>query len=93
MAKYIVDIANATRSDHKIRLGVSPRASLALMRLSRAYAAIKGRDYVLPDDVKAMVIPCFSHRIISNAGRSLAMTESNHALLAYILDSVKAPIE
>ncbi len=93
VAKYIVDIANATRSDTKIRLGVSPRASLALMRLSQAHAAISGRDYVLPDDVKTMVIPCFSHRIMSNQGRSLAMTESNVALLTYILDSVKAPIE
>lgn len=93
VANYIIDIANATRKSSKIRLGVSPRACLALMSLCRAYAAIKGRDYVLPDDVKELVIPCFAHRIISNTGRSLATTESNEIILANILDSVKAPIE
>ncbi len=93
VAGYIVSIANATRADKRIRLGVSPRGSLALMRLSQSYAAMQGRDYVLPDDVKAMTLPCFAHRIISNQGRSLAMTESNEALLTSILDSVPAPIE
>ncbi len=93
VAKYIVDLANATRTDSKLRLGVSTRAALSLKRLSQAYAALKGRDYVLPDDVKEMFLPCFSHRIISKAGKSLAMTESNEAILAYILDTVKAPIE
>ena len=93
VAGYIVAIANATRNDKRIRLGVSPRGSLALMRLSQAYAAIQGRDYVLPDDVKAMAHPCLSHRIISNQGRSLSMTESNEALITSILDSVPAPIE
>lgn len=93
VAAYIIDIANATRQSSKLRLGVSPRACLALMSLCRAYAAINGRDYVLPDDVKALVIPCFAHRIISNTGRSLSTTESNELILANILDSVKAPIE
>lgn len=93
VAGYIVDIANATRVDSNIRLGVSPRAALALMKLAQAYAAINGRDYLLPDDVKLMVAPCFAHRIISNAGRSLATVESNEAIIATLLDSVKAPIE
>ena len=93
VAGYIVAIANATRTDKRIRLGVSPRACLALMRLSQAYAAMNGRDYVLPDDVKSMVLPCFSHRIISNRGRSLSMTESDEDLIASVLDSVPAPIE
>lgn len=93
VAGYIVAISNATRSDKRIRLGVSPRGSLALMRLSQAYAAMHGRDYVLPDDVKAMALPCLGHRIISNQGRSLSMTESNETLIASILDTVPAPIE
>ena len=63
------------------------------MRLSQADAALQDRDYVLPDDVKAMVLPCFTHRITSNQGRSLSMTESNEALIASILDSLPAPIE
>ena len=93
VAGYIVAIANATRNDKRIRLGVSPRGSLALMRLSQAYAAMRGRDYVLPDDVKAMALPCLCHRIISNQGRSLSMTESNEALITSILETVPAPIE
>ena len=90
---YIVAIANATRNDSRIRLGISPRGSLALMRLSQAYAAMHGRDYVLPDDVKAVAVAVLAHRIISNQGRSLSMTESNEALISSVLEAVPAPIE
>ncbi|MBR5515625.1 MAG: MoxR family ATPase [Clostridia bacterium] len=92
VAQYIIDIANATRSDGKIVLGISPRASLALMRLSQAYAAINGRDYVLPDDVKAMAIPCLAHRIIPESMRSVNLSDSNEMIISRILDSVKTPI-
>lgn len=92
VAQYIIDIANATRSDDKIRLGVSPRASLALMRLSQAYAALCGRDYVLPDDIKTMAVPCLSHRILPESQRSLTLTDTNEMLISRILDSVKTPI-
>lgn len=92
VAQYIIDIANATRSDEKIALGVSPRASLALMRLCQAYAALFGRDYVLPDDVKALAIPCLSHRIIPESMRSINLNDSNEMIIARIIDSVKTPI-
>lgn len=92
VAQYIIDIANATRSDEKIRLGISPRASLALMRLSQAYAAVNGRDYVLPDDIKTLAIPCLSHRILAETQRSLSFSNTNEMLISRILDSVKAPI-
>lgn len=62
--KYIIDIVELTRKSEGVILGVSPRGSLALMRASQAWALIKGRDYVLPDDVKAVVNPILSHRII-----------------------------
>ncbi|WP_048150548.1 AAA family ATPase [Palaeococcus ferrophilus] len=63
--QYIVDIVEATRNDRRnIEIGASPRGSLALMKLSRAYAALEGRDYVIPDDVKAVAVPALSHRII-----------------------------
>lgn len=63
--QYIVDIVEATRNDKRnIEIGASPRGSLALMKLSRAYAALEGRDYVIPDDVKAVAVPALSHRII-----------------------------
>ncbi|MBR6513736.1 MAG: MoxR family ATPase [Clostridia bacterium] len=93
VAGYMVAISNATRQDRRIRLGVSPRGTLALMRLSQAYAAMRGRDYVLPDDVKAVAVPCLAHRIISSQGRSLSVVESNEALITSVLDTVPAPIE
>ena len=65
---YIVDIARTTRNHKMIRLGASPRASIFLMRMSQAWAAINGRNYVLPDDVKSVVIPVLSHRILLKPG-------------------------
>jgi MoxR-like ATPase len=61
---YIASIVEATRHHASIHLGVSPRGSLALYRTSQARALIKGRDYVLPDDVKELVVPVLSHRMI-----------------------------
>lgn len=63
ISKYIVQLVAATRSSENITLGASPRASLALMRLSQAYAFIRGRDYVLSEDVAALYVPCIAHRI------------------------------
>jgi MoxR-like ATPase len=62
--RYIVDVVRATRSDHRVALGASPRGALALLKLARAIAVLRRRDFVLPDDVKAMAIPALAHRII-----------------------------
>src|SRR5690606_17080965 len=62
--RYAVRIVRATREDSAFELGASPRASLALFRAARAHAAIAGRDYVLPDDVKAMAPHVLPHRLI-----------------------------
>jgi len=61
---YIVSIVERTRSDANVYVGASPRGSLALLKLSRAKAALDGRDYVLPDDVKTFAIPALVHRLI-----------------------------
>jgi MoxR-like ATPase len=60
---YMVDIAAATRDAQSIQVGASPRGSLALMKLSRCRAALDGRDYVTPDDVKSVAVPALSHRL------------------------------
>jgi len=65
---YILDIARATREHSMIRLGASPRASIFLMRMSQAWAAINGRPYVIPDDVKSVAVPVLAHRIILKPG-------------------------
>lgn len=62
--EYIVNIASATRSSEELQLGASPRASIDLLKAAKAKAFLKGRDYVIPDDVKEMVIPVLSHRLI-----------------------------
>jgi MoxR-like ATPase len=62
--RYIVDLVQATRTDHRVALGASPRGTLALLKLARALAALRRRDFVLPDDVKAMAVPALAHRLI-----------------------------
>jgi MoxR-like ATPase len=62
--RYIVDLVQATRADHRVALGASPRGTLALYKLARALAALRRRDFVLPDDVKAMAVPALAHRLI-----------------------------
>lgn len=62
--EYIVNIVNATRSCEDLRLGASPRASIDLLKVSKAKAFLDGRDYVIPDDVKKMALPVLSHRLI-----------------------------
>lgn len=89
---YLVAISDATRNNDAIRLGVSPRGTLALTRASQAWAALSGRDYVLPDDVKAVAIPVLSHRIISRSQNTVRLVSSNETILQSILDTVPAPI-
>ena len=60
---YIVDLVAATRSSRRLAVGASPRGSLALLKLSRAKAAVAGRDFVVPEDVKAIAIPALAHRL------------------------------
>jgi MoxR-like ATPase len=62
--RYIVELVNETRHDSRVGVGSSPRGSLALLKLSLAQAAMDGRDYVLPDDVKAFTGPALVHRLI-----------------------------
>lgn len=88
--EYIVAIANATRSHNNIYLGASPRGSLALYRASQALAAMRGRGYVIPDDVKLLTKTTLAHRIIvTPAARVRAITST--AILDEILQSVPVP--
>ena len=62
--RYIVDIVRATRSHRHVAVGASPRGGLALLKLTRAWAAMQGRDYILPDDIKNFAQIALSHRLI-----------------------------
>jgi MoxR-like ATPase len=61
---YIVDLVAATRASRRLSVGASPRGSLALLKLARAKAAVAGRDFVVPEDVKAIAIPALAHRLM-----------------------------
>ncbi|MDV3103786.1 AAA family ATPase [Thermococcus waiotapuensis] len=89
--EYITSIITATREDKKdIEIGASPRGSLALLKLSRAYAALEGRDYVIPDDVKKVAVPALSHRLILK--RELWYTRvSQESIMEKLLDRVPVP--
>lgn len=91
--EYIINIITETRESDRTRLGVSPRGTLALMRASQAYAAIESRDYVVPDDVKAVCVPVLAHRIISRSQNTIRITESNENIIEYIIDKIPAPIQ
>ncbi len=87
---YIVQIANATRSHPDLRLGVSMRGTIAMLRIARAYAATDNRDYVTPDDVKAVVAPVFGHRMALTAEADLRGARVEN-LLADIVDDIPVP--
>ena len=61
---YLVDLAAATRASARLQVGASPRGTLALLKLSRAHAALRGRDYVTPEDVKAVAVQALAHRLM-----------------------------
>jgi MoxR-like ATPase len=66
VGRYVVAIAAATRASSRAQVGASPRGTLALMKLARARAALAGRDFVVPDDVKALAVPALAHRLVLN---------------------------
>jgi MoxR-like ATPase len=66
VGRYMVDIVTATRANGRVQVGASPRGSLALLKLSRSLAALRGRDFVTPEDVKAVAVPALAHRLTLN---------------------------
>ena len=88
--RYIVDLVQATRADHRVALGASPRGTLALLKLARALAALRRRDFALPDDVKAMAVPALAHRLILRP-ELWASRVSASQVVAGLLAQVPAP--
>lgn len=89
--KYILDIVIATRTSDYIKLGVSPRGSIALLRASKAFALVMGRNYVTPDDVNVIMCDVLAHRLmLSPKGKSTFRT--NAEALAAIANGVNSPV-
>ncbi len=89
---YIVRLAQATRAHASVELGASPRATLALFRAGRALAAVRGRDYVLPDDVKHLAPAVFGHRIMLSSQSRLRGRDAE-TLVRDLLDELPVPVE
>jgi len=88
--QYIASLVEATRHHSSIYLGSSPRGSLALFRTAQARALTQGRDFVLPDDVKALAEPVLTHRLILPS-TARAQDKSGRASIAEILETVPVP--
>jgi MoxR-like ATPase len=88
--QYVIDLVSATRHAQELRLGASPRAALHLFRASKAWAALDGRDFVIPDDVQALAVPVLAHRLLPSAeaqhGRQLP-----EQVLARIVERLPLP--
>lgn len=90
LEKYMVDLVRATREDGRILVGASPRGSLALLKMSRARAALDGRDFVIPDDIKSVAHAALVHRLILQP--ELWMKKlSEHEIISEILERVPVP--
>lgn len=89
--QYLVELTTRTRSHHQLAVGASPRGTLALFKLSRAWAAIQGRSYVLPDDVKLFVQPALGHRLILQPDL-WSTPKAADRILNEILQSVPVPV-
>jgi len=91
MQRYIVELVAKTRSHRQVELGVSPRGSLALLKLSRAWAAIQGRNYVIPDDVKAFAQNALCHRVILNPNL-WGTKKADRDIIDEVVRSVPVPV-
>jgi len=94
LVDYMLAIVEKTRSHESLALGVSPRGAQALYRAAQALALVEGRDYVIPDDIKRLVVPVFAHRVAINPRASLAQrsTELAERILQEIMTLVEVPL-
>lgn len=89
--RYIINIVDKTRSHNQIAIGASPRASLALLKLTRSWAALQGRSYVLPDDVKLFAVPALEHRLILKPDLWLD-ADAAIKIIQEVLETVPVPV-
>jgi MoxR-like ATPase len=89
---YLLDLVRASRTDPDIALGISPRGTLALYRSSQALAAIHGRNFVIPDDIKRLAVPVLAHRLILRPDARLH-GRTTARVLARMLEQTTVPVE
>jgi MoxR-like ATPase len=89
--RYMVDLAAGTRRHHQVVVGVSPRGSLALLKLARAWAAIQGRDFVVPDDIKIFAQPALAHRLVLDPNL-WGSNKTENSVIDQVMSSVRVPV-
>jgi MoxR-like ATPase len=89
--RYILNLVHATREHPALALGSSPRGSLALFRTAQAHAALRGRGYAIPDDVKHMAMACLAHRMVMNPENILS-GENTSGVVRQLLKKIEVPI-
>jgi MoxR-like ATPase len=94
LVDYMLAVVERTRTHESLAMGVSPRGAQALYRATQALAAVEGRDYATPDDVKRLALPVFAHRVVVNSRVALAprSTEAAERVLNEILTLVDVPL-
>ncbi len=94
LRNYIVHLVRATREDrNQLKMGVSPRGVVALTRASKAWAAMKNRNYVIPDDIKELAVPILAHRLITQAQTNIHLSKSGEDYIEHLLSKVSVPLE
>jgi len=91
ISAYILDLVEATRQSKDLQVGASPRAALNLYRAAQASALLAGRDYVVPDDVKALTVPLLAHRVIGTSFLQTGQTEAAERIIQDIVDRTPVP--
>lgn len=91
VSSYIINIVSATRENEKLRLGASPRATLAMIRASQASAYISGRDYVIPDDVQRVVYSVLCHRVTLSSEAKMEKSDA-HSVIERIVKKIGVPV-
>lgn len=94
LVDYLMAIVHATRDDARLRAGASTRGAIALFRAARGYALVEGREFLLPDDVRRLAVPCLAHRLLP-AGATLATPEAHGTaaeILAGIVERIPVPL-
>ncbi len=91
LCRYVAELTAATRNHPAVALGASPRASVAIMQASRAFAYLRGRDYVIPEDIVRLMIPVFEHRIVLRQ-ETRVNRRSVRSVLEDVVSSVTPPV-
>jgi MoxR-like ATPase len=92
LLEYLMNLVEATRRHEQLHTGISPRGSLALMQASQALAMVEGRDYTVPDDIKAMFLPVCAHRVITRSYLSDGDWHAATRILEQVLVQVACPV-